>query len=108
MADEAVTPPTTKDLTASQLRAHIAKVEREQEKMLTERVHLEHGRGAIAARIETLAADSRACTESIQSAANALHEAERFPRGRKFILTRPDFPRYNPHRRLAVMERSFL
>jgi hypothetical protein len=108
MTEEAVAPPANPWLTAGQLRQHIRKAERQVELMREERCRLEYGRGAIAQRIESLLAEQRACEESIQSATNALEASTKFPRGRTFVLTRPDYPCYNPHRRLAVMERSFL
>jgi hypothetical protein len=105
MATEATPTP---ELTAGELRRAIAKAEDVYYWTHDERTNLDYGAKRIAERVGELARAEIAIHASVESAKLALAEAEKLPRGRRVRWTKPDYPAYNRHRRLAVMELSIL
>jgi len=60
-------------------------------------------------RLTALEGDALATGLLLERIDRTIAEAEKLPRGRRVVLNAPwAYPKYNPHRRLAVMERSFL
>jgi|SRR5580658_3008138 hypothetical protein len=97
------------DMMAGQIRRLMKRVESEREKMNAERLRLEYGIGRVNERIADLARDAALCADMTARLKGALACAEGHPRGWKGNTPDPDgFPKYNSHRRLAVMGRSFL
>ncbi len=70
---------------------------------------LTYGQKRIAERVVELEQGRTAISVVKVRVENALAEADKLPRGRRVLLQPPwELPEYNRHRRLAVMERSFI
>jgi hypothetical protein len=97
------------EMTACQIRRLRERVRAEQTKMAEERARLTTGAARITERLATLSAEMDSCEFMVARLGGALTASENHPRGWKGDVPDPDgFPKYNPHRRLAVMCRSFL
>lgn len=102
-------PNAPVDLTLGELRRLRARVKSHYDDAQSEMDRLGEGRRAIESRLRHLIADQNAQSVLLSKLDRTIGLAEDLPRGRRVVLTAPwTFPRYNPHRRIAVMERSFL
>jgi hypothetical protein len=98
------------EMTAGQIRQLTRRVYREKDRMDKERSNLTVGLRAVQERLDRLREDQAILVKQGEDLNECLKVALMLPRGRKVtVASGPEpFATYNPHRRLAVMERSYL
>lgn len=97
------------DLTLGELRRLRARTAWTQGDMDYEAKNLRYALTRVQERVKSLEDDSAKCAFLLARIDATIAEAEKLPRGRRLVLTSPwAYPKYNPHRRLAIMERSYL
>jgi hypothetical protein len=98
------------EMTAGEIRELLGKLDAHQTAFIEERRNLEYGVRRIRERIEELDQQIRRSLEAREVLNRTLSLANSLPRGRRVTVNVDvhGLPKYNPHRRLAIMERSFL
>jgi hypothetical protein len=111
MGDITKTADTTKavELTVGELRRLRARIASDRVEAESEMTNLGYGKTAIEKRLLELVGDTNQQAWALGRVDGAIKVAESLPRGRRVLLEAPwGYPKYNPHRRLAVMRRSIL